>query len=257
MQFIYLGNMVGSKAAPVTRLSTWHCPCVCSNRSVCSQWRHFPEPGNKAVFTQGHCLPYLPHLQGQAACFILKYVCVLCCVCFLVTPWTVVHQAPLSMEFSRQECWRGLPFPSPGDLPDLGIEPVFPALTSGFLNTVPPGKSNLAPLEIKQSLFTPEGVWLLDSLTQIATDDFPSWPAADGEVLGPDPPLKGVPHSPPLERERWRPRLSPESLSRQALSWRSILLKGRKEEKPQCRKGPDLFKGPPLLPGPSPQPVGH
>ena len=44
------------------------------------------------------------------------------------TPWTVACQAPLSMEFSRQEYWSGLPFPSPGDLPDLGIEPMSPAL---------------------------------------------------------------------------------------------------------------------------------
>ena len=41
----------------------------------------------------------------------------------LATPWTVVHQAPLFMEFSRQEHWSGLPFPSPGDLPNPGIEP--------------------------------------------------------------------------------------------------------------------------------------
>ena len=40
-----------------------------------------------------------------------------------VTPWTVPSQAPLSMEFSRQEYWSGLPFPTPGDLPDPGIEP--------------------------------------------------------------------------------------------------------------------------------------
>ena len=40
-----------------------------------------------------------------------------------VTPWTVAHQVPPSMEFSRQEYWSGLPFPSPGDLPDPGIEP--------------------------------------------------------------------------------------------------------------------------------------
>ena len=40
------------------------------------------------------------------------------------TPWTVARQAPLSMGFPRQEHWRGLPFPSPGDPPDLGIEPV-------------------------------------------------------------------------------------------------------------------------------------
>ena len=44
-----------------------------------------------------------------------------------VTPWTV-YQAPLSMGFSRQECWSGLPFPSPGDLPDTGIEPGSSAL---------------------------------------------------------------------------------------------------------------------------------
>ena len=40
-----------------------------------------------------------------------------------VTPWTEAHQTPLSMEFFRQEDWSGLPFPSPGDLPDPGIEP--------------------------------------------------------------------------------------------------------------------------------------
>ena len=45
-----------------------------------------------------------------------------------VTPWTVAHQAPLSMGFSRQEYWSGVPFPSPGDLPDPGIEPVSLAL---------------------------------------------------------------------------------------------------------------------------------
>ena len=45
-----------------------------------------------------------------------------------VTPWTVAHQAPLSMGFSRQEYWSGLPFPSPRDLPDPGIEPRSPAL---------------------------------------------------------------------------------------------------------------------------------
>ena len=48
------------------------------------------------------------------------------------TPWTVVYQAPLCMGFSRQECWSGLPFPSPGDLPDPGIEPGSPALQVDF-----------------------------------------------------------------------------------------------------------------------------
>ena len=45
-----------------------------------------------------------------------------------VSPWTVAHQAPPSMEFSRQESWSGLPFPSPGDLPNPGIEPRSPEL---------------------------------------------------------------------------------------------------------------------------------
>ena len=51
------------------------------------------------------------------------------------TPWTVSHEAPLSMEFSRQEYWSRLPFPTPGDLPDLGIKPMslaFPALAGRF-----------------------------------------------------------------------------------------------------------------------------
>ena len=48
------------------------------------------------------------------------------CVQLFVSPWTVAHQTPLSMEFSRQEYWSGLPLPFPGDLPDPGIEPEFP-----------------------------------------------------------------------------------------------------------------------------------
>ena len=51
----------------------------------------------------------------------------------LTLPWTVTHQAPLSMEFSRQECWSGLPFPSPGDLPDTGIKPRSPELQADSL----------------------------------------------------------------------------------------------------------------------------
>ena len=54
--------------------------------------------------------------------------------------WTVFRQDPLSMEFYRQEYWSGLPLLSPGDLPDLGIEPESPALAGGFFTTEPPGK---------------------------------------------------------------------------------------------------------------------
>ena len=54
-----------------------------------------------------------------------------------VTPWTVAHQAPQSMGFSRQEYWSGLPFPSPGDLPDPGIEPRSPTLRADALTSEP------------------------------------------------------------------------------------------------------------------------
>ena len=57
-----------------------------------------------------------------------------------VNPWTVALQAPLSMEFSRQGYWSGLPFPSPGDIPDPGIKPGSPALACGFFTAEPPGK---------------------------------------------------------------------------------------------------------------------
>ena len=59
------------------------------------------------------------------------------------TPWTVAYQAPPSMGFSRQECWNGLPFPSPGGLPDTGIEPRSPALQADALPSEPPGKPNV------------------------------------------------------------------------------------------------------------------
>ena len=58
----------------------------------------------------------------------------------LVTPWTVAHQAPLFMEFSRQEYWGGLPYPTPGDLPDPGIE-LTSAMAGRFFITEPVGKS--------------------------------------------------------------------------------------------------------------------
>ena len=54
------------------------------------------------------------------------------------TPWTVAYQAPRSMGFSRQECWSGLPFSSPGDLPDPGIQPGSPALQADALPSEPP-----------------------------------------------------------------------------------------------------------------------
>ena len=60
-----------------------------------------------------------------------------------VTPWTIAQQAPLSMEFSRQEYWSRLPFPSPGDLPNTEMKPRSPALQADSLLSEPPGKSQL------------------------------------------------------------------------------------------------------------------
>ena len=77
-------------------------------------------------------------------------MCVCVCVCTrtlshdqsFVTPWTIDCQVPLSIEFSRQEYWNGLPFLPPGDLPNPGIELVSPALAGRFLTIEAPGKTN-------------------------------------------------------------------------------------------------------------------
>ena len=72
------------------------------------------------------------------------------CDRLIATPWTVAHQAPLSMGFSRQEFWSRLPFPSPGGLSDPGIEPTSPALAGRFFTLTPPGKpSKLAAAAAK------------------------------------------------------------------------------------------------------------
>ena len=74
----------------------------------------------------------------------LEFLC--SAVSYSVILWTVAGQAPLSMEFSRQEYWSGLPFPTPGDLLDPGVKPsslASPALAEGFLTSVPLGKLNL------------------------------------------------------------------------------------------------------------------
>ena len=71
-----------------------------------------------------------------------------------MTPWTVACQSPLSMGFPRQEYWSGLPFPSPGDLPNPEIQPVFPALAGRSLITEPPGKphSGVRPVTFKATV---------------------------------------------------------------------------------------------------------
>ena len=71
------------------------------------------------------------HRSSPVLCWLLS------CVQLFAIQWAVAHQSPLSMGFSRQEYWSGLPFPSPGDLPDPGIEPVSPALQGNSLLSEP------------------------------------------------------------------------------------------------------------------------
>ena len=81
------------------------------------------------------------------------------------TPWTVAHQVPLSMGFSRQEYWSGLPFPSPGDLPDPGIEPMSPALEGRFFTAEPQGKPVTWVYPPPKFLFHTLPVWSFPSST--------------------------------------------------------------------------------------------
>ena len=80
-----------------------------------------------------------------------------------MTSWTVAYQAPPSLGFSRQEYWSGLPLPSPGDLPDPGIEPRSPALQANALQSEPPGKFSVGKINMED--FGEEGVQRNHGLT--------------------------------------------------------------------------------------------
>ena len=96
-------------------------------------------------------LGMLSHLPSKTFYYLwYPTLCVCVCVCvykwkslshvwLFATPWAVAHQAPLSMEFCRQEYWSGWLFPSPGDLPNPGIEPRPPTLQVDSLPSRPPG----------------------------------------------------------------------------------------------------------------------
>ena len=88
------------------------------------------------------------HSSGVMSSALKAFVVLICCClviksCLtLATPWTVAHQAPLSMGFLRQAYWSGIPFPSPGDLPYPGIKPTSPALQVNSLPAGPSGNTN-------------------------------------------------------------------------------------------------------------------
>ena len=88
-----------------------------------------------------------------------------------MTPWTVARQAPLSMGFPRQEYWIGLPFSSPGDLPNPSIKPRSPTLQADSLSAEPPGKPKnigVGSLSLLQRIFLTQeskpGLLIVDSL---------------------------------------------------------------------------------------------
>ena len=107
-----------------------------------------PGPGDK-----------IPHASGQLSpcATTIKPVKVksLSRVRLFATPWGVAYQAPPSMGFSRQEYWSGLPFPSPGGLPNPGIEPGSPALQADALPSEPPGKT-IKPVHNNKDLAQPK-----------------------------------------------------------------------------------------------------
>ena len=114
-----------------------------ANTASSEEWLLQRELGKWPCSQRGTC-----GKKGVCLCFF--FVCVyaqsLSRVRLFATPGTVAHQAPLSMGFSRQECWSELPFPLPGALPDSGIQLTFlasPALAGGCFTTVPPGKHHL------------------------------------------------------------------------------------------------------------------
>ena len=101
-----------------------------------------------------------------------------------MTPWGIARQAPLSMGFSRQEYWSGLPCPPPGDLPNPGIEPRSPALWAASFPAEPPGKpknTGVGSLSLLQGIFLTQGLnpGLLHCRRILYHLSYPGSPASD------------------------------------------------------------------------------
>ena len=121
-------------------------------------------PGDAKGVSQGPFVWYLLPTEVAQSCPIL------------CDPWTVAYQAPPSMGFSKQECWSGLPFPSPGDLPGPGIKPGSPALQADALPSEPPGKPPYQPY-LRTALIRYPAFELLSGgkHTEPVPDTWPSW----------------------------------------------------------------------------------
>ena len=109
---------------------------------VCrAQCEFFLQPGLLVFISLSYMLVYCHLFSLVLPVYCYQPISLHPHACMLrhVTLWTAACQAPLSMDFPRQESWGGLPFPSPGDLPHK-IKPSSPTLAGGFITTVPPGK---------------------------------------------------------------------------------------------------------------------
>ena len=109
-----------------------------------------PVPSSWLPSSLSHPAPHSYHALSSSPVSIISCA-VFSRVWLFATPWAVAHQAPLSMEFSRQEYWSGLPFPTSRDLSNPGIESkslASPALAGRFFTTEPPGKLHIILTEI-------------------------------------------------------------------------------------------------------------
>ena len=124
-----------------TWISIWECltPGSCTWPPV---FPRLHRPKNKKPLIMTSC-----NFMGDFIAFSTQFL--MCAwslshIRLFVTPWTVARQAPLCIGFSRQEYWRGLPFASPGNLPDPGIKPESPSLAGGVLTAESPGKPSIS-----------------------------------------------------------------------------------------------------------------
>ena len=137
-----------------------------------------------------------------------------------VTPWTVAHQASLSMGFPRQEYWSGLPFPFPGDLPDPEVEPISPALAGRFFSLSHQGNPCAESLQLCPTLCNPmdcslpgssiHGILQASILEWVAMPSFRGSSRPHGSTLHLLCPLHwqvgSLPLAPPAKPKRYIPR---------------------------------------------------
>ena len=144
MGICHFNSLQGSKVTPCegleSPLTALRYPCVKPSRRLrpnCAghdRWRSWNQCGvSVSLYAASQSPRGLNNWVGCTVAWTLSHVQP------FVTPWTVAHQAPLSVEFSRQESWSGLPSPSPRDLPDPGTETLSPALAGMFFTPERPG----------------------------------------------------------------------------------------------------------------------